>query len=311
MPPMKRKLFGLSGLELQFAYEGLLKLQKSLVYDYDEEEEEEGRAPEKFGEQLKNMVSLLGSKLEGSRSYTFSGVTTDDSTTFNITYTGMLDLKPDFVQNVEKTKTLNFGLLRICIVNCIFWKVTFLGARVWIDAFLFRATAMLPSNKRMVLSTDHVVPFTNISSTSLRKLYGIIDYIATVPIFDLMANISFHDMKVNKPSSFFVIEAKLSDPSNHIAQAVSEIYACGKFLQQKVLRGALTNGHDWIFLLMKLNDDYNGASYARSPQISLGIQPTWAELVIPNRTPDLIAGILSHWINHSFSDLGSDDWFTV
>lgn len=114
------------------------------------------------------------------------------------------------------------------------------------------------------------------------------------------------------PSSFFVTEAKLYNPSNHVAQAVSVMYACGKFLQQKVLRGALTNGYDWIFLLMTLNDDYNGASYMRSAQLSLGIQkPTEDELVIPRRSSDLIAGILSYWIENSFSDLGSDDWFTA
>lgn len=33
------------------------------------------------------------------------------------------------------------------------------------------------------------------------------------------------------PSGFFVTEAKLYNLSDHIAQAVCEMYACGKYLQ--------------------------------------------------------------------------------
>jgi hypothetical protein len=58
----KRKLSGLSGLELQLAYNSLLKLKKSIVYE--ESEEEEG-PPEGFEQQIDTMLSLLGPKLEG------------------------------------------------------------------------------------------------------------------------------------------------------------------------------------------------------------------------------------------------------
>ena len=63
MSSKKRKLSGLSGLELQLAYNSLLKLKKSIVY---EEAEEEG-PPEGFEQQVDTMLSLLGSKLEGPR----------------------------------------------------------------------------------------------------------------------------------------------------------------------------------------------------------------------------------------------------
>lgn len=111
-------------------------------------------------------------------------------------------------------------------------------------------------------------------------------------------------------SSFFVIEAKLFNPSDHVPQAVCEMYACGKFLQKKILRGALTNGRDWIFLLIKLDDDYDGASYQQSAVVQLRTTESLdGQLVISGPWPDLIAAILSHWIINSFVDLGSDDWF--
>jgi hypothetical protein len=48
------------------------------------------------------------------------------------------------------------------------------------------------------------------------------------------------------------------------------------------IRGALTNGRDWIFLLIKLNDDYDGAFYKQSDNSLDG------RLVISEPWPDLI-----------------------
>ena len=61
MSSKKRKLSGFSGLELQLAYNSLLKLKKSIVYESEEEE----CPPEGFEQQVDTMLSLLGSKLEG------------------------------------------------------------------------------------------------------------------------------------------------------------------------------------------------------------------------------------------------------
>ena len=62
MSSKNRKLTGFSGLELQLAYNSLLKLKKSIVY---EESEEEECPPEGFEQQVDTMLSLLESKLEG------------------------------------------------------------------------------------------------------------------------------------------------------------------------------------------------------------------------------------------------------
>jgi hypothetical protein len=51
------------------------------------------------------------------------------------------------------------------------------SARAWIDAFLFRASAMLPPDKRMVVSMEHGIPFTTISPSSLA---GFVDYTVVV-----------------------------------------------------------------------------------------------------------------------------------
>lgn len=86
--------------------------------------------------------------------------------------------------------------------------------------------------------------------------------------------------------------------------------ACGKYPQKKVIRSALTNGREWIFIFIKFNDDYNGASYLRSNIVKFDIVSDFdGQLVIPGSWHDIIAAILSQWIQNSFVDLKSDDWF--
>ncbi len=70
------------------------------------------------------------------------------------------------------------------------------------------------------------------------------------------------------------------------------------YLRKKVLRGVLTNGHKWIFLLIKLNNDYDGASYQQSSVVQLyTTKDPNGLLVIHEPWPDLIAAILSHWVS--------------
>ena len=71
MPPTKirkkRQLSGLSGLELQLAYNSLLKLKKTIIYEESEEDSEvdpNESVSESFDQQVDTMLSLLGSKLE-------------------------------------------------------------------------------------------------------------------------------------------------------------------------------------------------------------------------------------------------------
>ncbi|KAF8332431.1 hypothetical protein F5887DRAFT_996797 [Amanita rubescens] len=297
MSSKKRKLSSLSGLELQLAYNSLLKLKKSIVY---EESEEEG-PPEDFEQQVDTMLSLLGSKLEGPQSLTFSRMTAEHLTKLKIVSTGFIDLKPNSEERIAATASLgqselwsSANLYRQLHLLESLVPIKDASARAWIDAFFFRASAMLSPNKRMVLNMEHVVPATTISPSSLSTLSGFVDYTAIVAsqrvAAILLRSPQLHVLRSYMPSGFFVIEAKLSDPSDHVPQAVCEMYACGKLLQKKVLRGALTNGRDWIFLLVQLDDNYDGASYKQSSVVQLttfGGQPVFQ--------PDLIAGILAYW----------------
>jgi len=310
-------------LELQLAYNSLLKLKKSIVYEESEQETDPNEpAPEGFEDQVDSMLSLLGSKLEGPQSLTFSSMTMENLTKLNIRFTGLIVLKHNSEERIAATTSLGQNELwssanlyrQLHLLESLIPRTTEASARAWIDAFFFRASAMLPPNKRMVLNMEHAVPSTTISPSSLSTLSGFVDYTAVVAsqrtAAGFLASPHLYVLKLHMPTGFMVIEAKLFNPSDHVPQAVCEMYACGKLLQKTVLRGALTNGHDWIFLLVKLNHDYDGASYKQSTVVRLrATENLDGRTVIPAPWPDLIAAILSHWIENSFADLGSDDWF--
>ena len=71
-----------------------------------------------------------------------------------------------------------------------------------------------------------------------------------------------------------------------------------QYLRKKVLRGALTNGRDWIFLLVKLNDDYDGATYKQSNAVRLRyMEGSDGQEVLSKTWPNVIAAILVYWVS--------------
>lgn len=67
------------------------------------------------------------------------------------------------------------------------------------------------------------------------------------------------------------------------------------YIRKEVVHGALTNGHEWMFLLAKLNDNGNGASYKKSVIVNLWFKTSpedkFGPEVISEPFPDMIASI--------------------
>lgn len=82
---------------------------------------------------------------------------------------------------------------------------------------------------------------------------------------------------------------------NHVPQAVSEMFTCATKLGKKFVRGVLTNGHNWIFLVLRVKDDGTGAEYAESEAICLMGAGRQGTLVVSPDVCSLLAGIIAHW----------------
>ena len=132
-------------------------------------------------------------------------------------------------------------------------------------------------------------------------------------------NSLFQFVKRQNPNGLFVTEAKQEGVplAQHVAQAVAEMYASAKYLmyaydsacflatllanveshstRKGILRGALTNGHEWIFLILYLNEDGDGGMYAESPTIKIQVSDSYPYHVL-SPGPDIVAGILAYWV---------------
>ena len=125
---------------------------------------------------------------------------------------------------------------------------------MWIDAFFFRASAMLPSDKHMLLNLEQVASQMTVGPSSSTTLSGFINYTAVTANEKLASQLfcftgiyrSTHrsleiflsdpipaKFRTMLPTGFFVVEAK-SDSLHltaHLPQAISEIYMCAKYLR--------------------------------------------------------------------------------
>lgn len=130
-------------------------------------------------------------------------------------------------------------------------------ARAWIDTSFFRASAMVPDGKQMILEIEFSVLSTTILPRTFTTISGRADYTAIVaqseiagesillgvtkrliPFAVLRANIGccFDPQKSSEIRSlrFFVVEGKLGALADHVPQAVAEIYTCAKYLKYAV-----------------------------------------------------------------------------
>ena len=63
------------------------------------------------------------------------------------------------------------------------------------------------------------------------------------------------------------------------------------------MRGALTNGYEWLFMVLTVNPDGKGASYKASVH-SYSAAPSYfgGKKVVPEDQADMIAGVLAFWV---------------
>ncbi|KAN0131834.1 hypothetical protein V8E53_010362 [Lactarius tabidus] len=254
----------------------------------------------------KDLLESVDAQVQRAQSYKFSTLSPADLENMNITSSTLpLALRPDYMKEIPAT--IPYGQNEVWSSEILRGHLDMLdgyvgsgneaGARARIDAFLCHVMAMLPSlpdpwaDRRLVLNLEKPIPSILAGASNLSTLSGTLGYAAVVVDKSIVL-------------CFFVVEAKAYGLRPHIPQAVGELYACARHFQKKALRGTLTNGQSWIFLIVRLNEG-DGASYIQSTEIKLKD----GSLTPP--TPDLISAILLSWITKSFSDLEPGEWFQV
>lgn len=107
----------------------------------------------------------------------------------------------------------------------------------------------------------------------------------------------------------FVMAVKKDRVLEHFPQAICQLYSKGKQLaltnhsRNDTIRGVLTNGCEWIFIILSFNKDGIGASYkASSPVLYSTLCPIQGDVTPQQHWLDVIAGILLEWVRWSTYD---------
>ncbi|KAK1215433.1 hypothetical protein PQX77_021972 [Marasmius sp. AFHP31] len=113
---------------------------------------------------------------------------------------------------------------------------------------------------------------------------------------------------------FLVVETKTNPRDDtQLPLALSRMHGFCQTHKRSLLRGALTNGREWLFILLKAGPNGDGFGYWISEKVYKVADVRYArhpdEVSFPHR--DIVAGVIAHWISHSEEDISDDDWFTL
>ncbi|KAJ7709640.1 hypothetical protein B0H17DRAFT_1324529 [Mycena rosella] len=287
----RRKISGLNSLELFQAYTALKGLRDS--FDYTEEEgadtdSEEGPSNlklELFSEQIAKIINMMEVKLEEPEVLTAAVL----EERLNVVHEADLQLGQNYMQRIQTSRALEGSHYmtselmhrHLAMLKNLVPRTSEAAARLWIDTIFFscRVHAIHPSSDTF--------------------LTGKVDYTAVVASKDMAEWIhktpAIDTLKRRTAIGFFVTEGKLDSLYAHLPQACADLYAAAKKIRKPILRGALTNGNEWFFIILKVNPDGHGGSYKYSLPLSIvPLHPTKQP-----SGPDLIAGILADWASHS------------
>ncbi|KAF9047814.1 hypothetical protein BJ165DRAFT_1468268 [Panaeolus papilionaceus] len=243
--------------------------------------------------------------------HAFSSVTESDLIKMGILREGFLLNKPidtttatttpsedDFFQNIQKTQLL-YPLHNEAVV------------RIWIDTYFRHISTLVPPDHTMVLRPEQFVPPVPLSDTSTHSLHGRVDW--AVIITSKKDAYKFRKKKLAltecRHSYLFVSEAKgpKKHLEKHIPQVIAEMYACARQSRKQTIRGAITNGIAWCFLILTLNSvegdqGAKGGMFWQSKILVLGN----IEALVQSKV-SMVYSVLSHWLHNSNSPWGDDD----
>ncbi|CAA7257445.1 unnamed protein product [Cyclocybe aegerita] len=326
----RRKRSAITGGELIALYETLQRVRQRITEmaqvgeDGDGDPEQEDLFTiDPAAQKLDEVLKMLEPKVHGRpvrqitsyphEVFPLSSIQQDEIDTLNVREGQTLELRDDPARlNLEQERGAN-ERGRTMYSIAISTKAS---ARTWIDAIFFRAMAMLSSSlveqrKQLVLGLKLSVSTT----VGQAVLKGFIDYTilkaGKTPAASFLRAPQLSKLAKESDPALFVAEAKaVGVPlGQQVPQALGEMYACAGALKKSIIRGALTDGRVWIFLLLKLNADEPGATYHVSHEVSImGAGPLFRPQVDPKACA-IIAAILAYWIEHSFEDIGDEDWF--
>ncbi|KAI0744074.1 hypothetical protein C8Q80DRAFT_1184875 [Daedaleopsis nitida] len=265
--------------------------------------------------------------MEDSMSLSFSSADHDTLERLNIRCKGTLRLQPpgDLADTIPISAAIGLNELwsneylcnHLILLNKQFANNALDAtlSRMFIDAFFFRAMTMFPVSHKATGVLNNAVPAVRLRATQEYTVSGVVD--RTVYVSEahdaIYAQISPEPTKSagNHLVAFIAAEATSSDSLTlYLPKILLKLIACAKLLQKSHIRGAFTTGRKWVFIVVDIDDDNDGASYWISDAIEWRVDSKGTfELLAEEGNPALIAGILASWFQRSYAEFNGDEWF--
>ncbi|KAI0369301.1 hypothetical protein BV20DRAFT_1122184 [Pilatotrama ljubarskyi] len=228
----------------------------------NEDEEEEANI-----EQLENVLEMLQTRIDAPQM-------------MNVSFSAFLKLKSDVSSHLAEADPLVAD--GPWSADVLYRHLQFLqgfvpctneaAARMWINAFFYRMACMVPSGSGKVLSVEQGFTAVTPSDPSLHIVSGSIAWTAilTSPAKAdrfVHKKVRLADLQTDNSALLVSVEAKGPDLvlAEYVPQAICEMHACARTVLKSTIRGVLTDGHTWIFLILTLNG--SGGTYFQSPEI--------------------------------------------
>ncbi|KAH6902484.1 hypothetical protein BKA70DRAFT_1112960 [Coprinopsis sp. MPI-PUGE-AT-0042] len=299
----RKRQSGLPGIEVTTAIDALKilakKARQNMALDALKPLEEWDDEPDTaILEHIEGLLEVLQMRADTR----FGQMARDLLEEMNIKHRGVLKLKDEAVDRGVKTDTLGNDTLwsatsvlaHLRFLEDLFPRRNEVLTRLKINASLYRVATMIPEDLKMALALNGVT----LVSTRWTRAHSQ----WPAPMSVLLSQFSaaaFADWPVVQPNHtvFFVTDANDAHRGikKYVPQALTEMFGFARRSGKQIVRGVVTDGGQWLFLVLTVQDDGTG-TYLRSNEISnceLRTTRPGQEGV------SLICAILAHWILHS------------
>ncbi|KAI0324671.1 hypothetical protein GY45DRAFT_1331294 [Cubamyces sp. BRFM 1775] len=331
----RKEVSGRDFLELSLALEYMRRWRDVL-------DKESDVAPNETAEEgvvdvvaVDRFISRMEERLQTAKSIGFSSADNPLLQSMGITQAGHLASKGTDKEKIRHVREQDaphgmsqsnlYGTLNLLLQHTIARSEAL--SRLWIDAFLCRVIAMTRGTTRLVMGMEAFAPPEIVVEQPRRvQLGGLLDYVIFLVDEDVAGMVmtslnlaeAITQAKRRQMHGLFVAEAKSQEQplSAYIPQVVTEMFICAKRMGSRYIRGALTSGREWIFVLLELNADKKGGQYWRSDvprkvkeydesdELSVGATVNESDV-------DVIVAILKDWITRCAENITDDDWFRL
>ncbi|KAF9047822.1 hypothetical protein BJ165DRAFT_1527086 [Panaeolus papilionaceus] len=265
--------------------------------------------------QLASCLNLLKSRTDEHLANLCYDMTYDDLDKMNLTSAGILGWKktlpPSPVVSKDDTLWTEDMLYRhLQFLERVEPRET--DARSWVNAFLYHIASSIPKDSHMVTGIEKDLPDPSPSDRSFHTLLGYDERMVLVTpsygmafvILTIPDQRRLQQLKPNE-SVLYIAESDGSENcvDTHIPQAIAEMSACARIAGQKTIRGVVTNGRRWLFLVLTLNsvEGDDGGTFWESDDRSVVINE------VSKWDISRVCSILARWLLYSHSPLDSDD----